>query len=98
MSSPIDAKPQYGGGEEEGEYDLPLHVAALCKKDDRHREGYMLISVQSWFSEHRYLVWRDDDVRRHGLTSLGAGFPVVAKKAKWLRIPPRVFFACKHFG
>jgi len=28
----------------------------------------------------------------------GAGFPVLAKKVKWLRIPPRVFFACKHFG
>ncbi|KAF2663308.1 Zinc/iron permease [Microthyrium microscopicum] len=28
----------------------------------------------------------------------GAGFPVLAKKVKWLRIPPRAFFACKHFG
>ncbi|KAB5511245.1 hypothetical protein GE09DRAFT_726207, partial [Coniochaeta sp. 2T2.1] len=28
----------------------------------------------------------------------GAGFPVVAKKVKWIRIPPKVFFACKHFG
>jgi hypothetical protein len=24
-------KPQCGGGEEEGEYDLPLHVAAVCR-------------------------------------------------------------------
>jgi hypothetical protein len=24
-------KPQCGGGEEEGEYDLPLHVAAVCQ-------------------------------------------------------------------
>jgi hypothetical protein len=23
---------------------------------------------------------------------------VVAKKVKWIRIPPKVFFACKHFG
>lgn len=29
---------------------------------------------------------------------LGCGFPVVAKKVKWLRIPPKVFFFCKHFG
>ncbi|KAI9151740.1 Zinc-regulated transporter [Paramyrothecium foliicola] len=28
----------------------------------------------------------------------GAGFPVVAKKIKWLNIPTGVFFACKHFG
>lgn len=29
---------------------------------------------------------------------LGAGFPVAAKKIPRLKIPPRVFFACKHFG
>ncbi|KAJ4319631.1 hypothetical protein N0V84_006267 [Fusarium piperis] len=29
---------------------------------------------------------------------LCAGFPVAAKKLPWLKIPPRVFFACKHFG
>ncbi|CAN9383919.1 Fe transport protein 3 [Alternaria alternata] len=28
----------------------------------------------------------------------GAGFPVVAKKIKWMKIPPKVFFFCKHFG
>ncbi|KAI1301035.1 Fe transport protein 3 [Xylaria venustula] len=28
----------------------------------------------------------------------GAGFPVVAKKVAWLRVPTKVFFACKHFG
>ncbi|TEA15733.1 Zinc-regulated transporter 2 [Colletotrichum sidae] len=28
----------------------------------------------------------------------GAGFPVVAKKVKWVKVPPKVFFACKHFG
>ena len=28
----------------------------------------------------------------------GAGFPVVAKKVKWMKIPPSVFFFCKHFG
>jgi hypothetical protein len=28
----------------------------------------------------------------------GAGFPVVAKKVKWMKIPPKIFFACKHFG
>ncbi|KAE9972062.1 hypothetical protein BLS_004202 [Venturia inaequalis] len=29
---------------------------------------------------------------------LGAGFPLAAKRFKGLRIPPRVFFFCKHFG
>ncbi|RYP25347.1 hypothetical protein DL767_008442 [Monosporascus sp. MG133] len=29
---------------------------------------------------------------------LGAGFPVAAKKIKWLKVPEKVFFACKHFG
>ncbi|KAI1256300.1 hypothetical protein MGN70_001424 [Eutypa lata] len=29
---------------------------------------------------------------------LGAGFPVAAKKLSWLKVPEKVFFACKHFG
>lgn len=33
-----------------------------------------------------------------GFSALGAGFPVVAKKVTWMKIPPSVFFACKHFG
>ncbi|KAH7241484.1 Zinc/iron permease [Fusarium tricinctum] len=32
------------------------------------------------------------------VSCLGAGFPVAAKKIKWLKMPPKVFFACKHFG
>ena len=28
----------------------------------------------------------------------GAGFPVVAKKVKWVKVPARTFFICKHFG
>ncbi|KAI1631433.1 zinc-regulated transporter 2 [Biscogniauxia mediterranea] len=28
----------------------------------------------------------------------GAGFPVAAKKISWLKVPTKVFFACKHFG
>ncbi|KAF2119027.1 Fe transport protein 3 [Lophiotrema nucula] len=28
----------------------------------------------------------------------GCGFPVVAKKVKWMKIPPTIFFFCKHFG
>ncbi|KAI1848936.1 hypothetical protein JX265_001267 [Neoarthrinium moseri] len=67
MAEAMDmGKPQCGGGEEEGEYDLPLHVAGL------------------------FLVL--------GASILGAGFPVAAKKIKWLKVPERVFFACKHFG
>lgn len=49
-----------------GEYDLPLHIAAV-----------FLVFAASLF---------------------GAGFPVTAKKVKWLKIPPKIFFACKHFG
>lgn len=33
-----------------------------------------------------------------GASCFGAGFPVVAKKFKSLKIPPKVFFFCKHFG
>ncbi|KAK4217240.1 Zinc/iron permease [Rhypophila decipiens] len=29
---------------------------------------------------------------------LGAGFPVMAKKVKWIKVPAKVFFCCKHFG
>ncbi|POR39504.1 ZIP Zinc transporter [Tolypocladium paradoxum] len=42
-----------------------------------------------------------EQMLRHdtGLTvGLGCGFPVVAKKIKWLKISPKVFFVCKHFG
>ncbi|RYC55744.1 hypothetical protein CHU98_g10470 [Xylaria longipes] len=28
----------------------------------------------------------------------GAGFPVAAKKIKWVKVPTKIFFACKHFG
>ena len=31
-------------------------------------------------------------------SSPGAGFPILAKRIKWLKIPPRVFFISKHFG
>lgn len=61
-----DAKPQCGGGLEQGEYDLPLHVV-----------GLFLVLAASCF---------------------GAGFPVVAKRVKWMKIPDSVFFASKHFG
>ncbi|KAI2090059.1 hypothetical protein LOZ36_001492 [Ophidiomyces ophidiicola] len=33
-----------------------------------------------------------------GFSTLGAGFPVVAKKFPGLKIPPKAFFFCKHFG
>ncbi|KAK3994536.1 Zinc/iron permease [Cladorrhinum sp. PSN332] len=29
---------------------------------------------------------------------IGAGFPVMAKKVKWLNVPQKAFFICKHFG
>ncbi|KAI1141287.1 Zinc/iron permease [Hypoxylon sp. FL0543] len=33
-----------------------------------------------------------------GASIFGAGFPVAAKKISWLKVPEKVFFACKHFG
>ncbi|KAI1772304.1 Zinc/iron permease [Hypoxylon cercidicola] len=33
-----------------------------------------------------------------GASIFGAGFPVAAKKLSWLKVPEKVFFACKHFG
>ncbi|KEY73677.1 hypothetical protein S7711_07723 [Stachybotrys chartarum IBT 7711] len=33
-----------------------------------------------------------------GASLFGAGFPVAAKKIKWLNIPADILFACKHFG
>ncbi|KAH9886560.1 Zinc/iron permease [Xylariomycetidae sp. FL2044] len=33
-----------------------------------------------------------------GASIFGAGFPVAAKKISWLKVPSKVFFACKHFG
>lgn len=33
-----------------------------------------------------------------GASILGCGFPVAAKKISWLKVPEKVFFACKHFG
>ncbi|KAI0175178.1 zinc-regulated transporter 2 [Pestalotiopsis sp. NC0098] len=59
-------KPVCGGGQEAGEYDLPLHTVGL------------------------FLVM--------GASIFGAGFPVAAKKVRWLKVPEKVFFACKHFG
>ncbi|KAK4243319.1 Zinc/iron permease [Corynascus novoguineensis] len=62
----MEGKPQCGSGEEVGEYDLGLHVAAL-----------FLVLAASIF---------------------GAGFPVVAKKVKWVKVPKKAFFISKHFG
>ncbi|CAJ2504774.1 Uu.00g121680.m01.CDS01 [Anthostomella pinea] len=33
-----------------------------------------------------------------GASLFGAGFPVAAKKISWLKVPSKIFFACKHFG
>ncbi|KAH6617050.1 Zinc/iron permease [Chaetomium tenue] len=62
----MGGKPACGSGEEPGDYDLGLHVAAL------------------------FLVL--------GASIFGAGFPVVAKKVKWVKVPAKAFFLCKHFG
>ncbi|GAB1316019.1 Fe(2+) transport protein 3 [Madurella fahalii] len=59
-------KPLCGSGQEVGDYDLGLHVAAL----------FMVLAASIF----------------------GAGFPVVAKKVKWVKVPARTFFICKHFG
>ncbi|KAK1759723.1 putative transporter [Echria macrotheca] len=65
-TAPTDGKPVCGSEAEAGEYDLPLHVAAL-----------FLVLAASLF---------------------GAGFPVAAKKVKWMKVPTKTFFLCKHFG
>ncbi|KAG7286565.1 hypothetical protein NEMBOFW57_008876 [Staphylotrichum longicolle] len=62
----ISGKPACGSGQEPGEYDLGLHVAAL----------FMVLAASIF----------------------GAGFPVVAKKVKWVKVPAKTFFICKHFG
>ncbi|KAK3349943.1 Zinc/iron permease [Lasiosphaeria hispida] len=62
----LGGKPVCGGGQEVGEYDLPIHVL-----------GLFLVLIASIF---------------------GAGFPVAAKKLKWLHVPAKAFFICKHFG
>ncbi|KAH8884585.1 Zinc/iron permease [Thozetella sp. PMI_491] len=59
-------KPQCGGDQEVGEYDVGIHVL-----------GLFLVLLASIF---------------------GAGFPVVAKKVSWIKVPTKVFFMCKHFG
>ncbi|KAK4153088.1 Zinc/iron permease [Chaetomidium leptoderma] len=62
----MGGKPLCGGGQEPGEYDLGLHVAAV----------FMVLAASIF----------------------GAGFPVVAKKVKWVKVPAKTFFICKHFG
>lgn len=100
-----DAKPQCGGatsGKPE-EYDLPLHVAGLCKSwlQIPRCSSWLTLGFKSLFWEHHVLVkiYKLSTLDQRELTvSIGAGFPVAAKKIKWLNVPPKVFFACKHFG
>src|SRR5205807_2264037 len=64
-------------------YDFPLHVAAVCKCSPKTL-GIM------YLTQGIVIVF---------IASIGGcGFPVVAKKVKWMKIPPKVFFFCKHFG
>jgi len=84
MDAIEDIKPQCGGGKEQGEYDLPLHVAGLCTSPFP-----LILLCPSWLIITVIVL---------AASLLGAGFPVTAKKIKWLKVPPTVFFACKHFG
>jgi hypothetical protein len=80
---PLGGKPVCGSGEEVGEYDLGLHVAALCKCMSPLTGGLSLTAVV---------------VLVLAASIFGAGFPVVAKKVKWIKVPAKTFFICKHFG
>lgn len=72
------------GSEADGAaYDFPLHVGAVCKCV-RNKVSKLSSDVTT--------------VIVFAASIGGAGFPVVAKKVKWMKIPPKVFFFCKHFG
>lgn len=72
------------GSEADGaEYDFPLHVAAVCKCIRKVVAGHSV-------NTSAVIVF--------AASIGGAGFPVVAKKVKWMKIPPKIFFFCKHFG
>ena len=82
---PMGGKPVCGSGEVVGEYDLGLHVAALCKSRCSSTTAMEYIN--------RLLL-----VMVLAASIFGAGFPVVAKKVKWVKVPAKTFFICKHFG
>lgn len=82
-------KPKCGGGEEVGEYDLGLHVAGLCKFNMMRAIGR---------NDQRIFELMILPVLVMLFSILGAGFPVVAKKVSWVKVPTKVFFMCKHFG
>ncbi|RWA10159.1 hypothetical protein EKO27_g4943 [Xylaria grammica] len=88
MSSNM-AKPVCGSGNKAGAYDVGLHTL-----------GLFLVLIASIFGTGMTFhppSLQDALLIRPSLSS-GAGFPVVAKKVKWLKVPTKVFFACKHFG
>jgi solute carrier family 39 (zinc transporter), member 1/2/3 len=85
VMDPMGGKPVCGSGQEVGEYDLGLHVAALCKS--RCSSTPMMEDI------NRLLL-----VMVLAASIFGAGFPVVAKKVKWVKVPAKTFFICKHFG
>ena len=75
-------KPVCGSEADGAEYNFPLHVAAVCKCS--------LVPPPCITNLIAVIVFF--------ASIFGAGFPVVAKKIKWMKIPPPVFFFCKHFG
>jgi len=81
---PMSGKPVCGSEKDGGTYDLGLHVAALCRS--------------SWVSLTNIYADRQSPVLVLAASIFGAGFPVVAKKVKWVKVPRKTFFICKHFG
>lgn len=75
-------KPACGSEATDAVYDFPLHVIAVCK--------YHTVLICNITLTRTVIVF--------AASIGGAGFPVVAKKVKWMNIPPKVFFFCKHFG
>lgn len=83
---------------------MPLRISNLSAEEARNKESTIclctsLVSVSTPYSLCRVVRQVTDcQVLVLFASALGAGFPVAAKKIKWLKVPPNVFFACKHFG
>ncbi|KAJ8125144.1 hypothetical protein O1611_g8495 [Lasiodiplodia mahajangana] len=81
------AKPVCGSGNQVGEYDVGIHTL-----------GLFLVLVASIFGKGMASQATERLLTNVYVSPQGAGFPVAAQKIKWLKVPTKIFFACKHFG
>lgn len=96
MAAVSTRKPHCGGGAaDQSNYDLPLHIVTLCQFPFPRHMMALTNSIWSSCWEQVYSVSYSSQRLTPGT---GAGSPVVAKMVKWMKIPPNVFFFCKHFG